>query len=106
MTDQLNRQFLENFAALETLGVAQLVAAGRLLGAIQLAEKLGVTIESISEAARNNHLFFIEGADRELFYPAFYATEAIKKEDVGANAVQLRLNGIITFGVVNVAGDC
>ncbi|NVM77447.1 hypothetical protein FHW83_003265 [Duganella sp. SG902] len=88
--EQLNKQpsenaaFMHEMAAQEKARRVQLLAAGQLISAQELSERLDMSTQAISKSLKDGRLFALEGGGNRLCYPSFYADSALSRRDLYA----------------------
>ncbi len=84
-----NKRFLGQFEAQERQHIAELAAAGQLVGLDRMAELLGVTPQAIADAETSCRIFSLDAGDGNRLYPPFYASPHLKRELIEEVTMQL-----------------
>lgn len=74
-----NVAFMERMRAQERENRARDIANGTLLYSDAICERLGITRQSLSKAARAGRLFALDGPHGKKLYPAFFADPALDR---------------------------
>jgi len=81
--DVENSAYLDQLAAQEKERRAQMVHKGQLIEAKELASRLGITVQAISQALKARRLFDLDCGGGKRLYPAFYADPESDRATLG-----------------------